>query len=201
MKKMRILIVLTVIAVMVLTACTNQNAVETEDLITTKPASSLAGNTEKLTVSESSTAAEESTTEKIESTTQKSTEPSTTEKATTTTKPTTTTKQSTTAKPTTTKASTTTTKRVTTTKKQTTTSKPTTTKKHTTTQKQTTTEEEWNCAVDGHSCKEGQIGWVNTYDEAQSKALRYIENNGISGNFRVKQCFWCGKYTATVTVR
>lgn len=100
MKEFNLFIAFIVIAVMLLTACSKQGAVETADLLsTTQPASSLAGNIEKSTVLESVTA-------KNEPTTQKTTEPSTTEKASTTAKQTTK-KQSTTAKPTTTKAATT----------------------------------------------------------------------------------------------
>lgn len=134
MKKLNLFIAFVVIAVMLLTACSKQSAVETADLLSsTKPASSLAGNTENSTVSESTTVEEESTTAKNEPTTQKAMELSTTEKASTTAKQTTK-KQSTTAKATTTKASTTST-----TKRETTTQKPTTTQKVTTT-KATTTE-------------------------------------------------------------
>ena len=124
---------------------------------------------------------------------------STTEKATETTikGKTTTTKQAvTTIK----KSVTTIKKAVATTKKKVTTKKVTTTKKQTTTKKVTTTEEEWDCNVDGHSCKVGPIGWVNSYAEAQKKALRYIDDHADSGGFRVAHCYWCDKYTAYVTL-
>lgn len=70
----------------------------------------------------------------------------------------------------------------------------------TTTKKVTTTEEVWDCNVDGHTSETGQIGWVNNFDKAQEKALRYIDENADSGNFRVEQCHICGKYTAYVTL-
>jgi len=95
----------------------------------------------------------------------------------------------------------TTTKKVTTTQKQTTTRKHTTTTKDTTTQKSTTTKDEWDCNVDGHSCNVGPIGWVNSFDVATDKALEYIAAKDASGNFRVKQCHNCGKYTAEITLR
>lgn len=95
----------------------------------------------------------------------------------------------------------TTTKKVTTTQKHTTTKKQTTTtQKQTTTKKVTTTEEEWDCNVDGHSCEVGPIGWVNSESEATDKALEYIAAHDASGNFRVRHCYWCGKYTATITL-
>ena len=93
----------------------------------------------------------------------------------------------------------------TTTRKETTTTqtKQTTTKKETTTKKVTTTEAPYFCDEGGthHSCEVGQIGWVNSYETAQNKALEYIAENNTSGNFRVKECFYCGKFTATVTLR
>lgn len=171
MKKQKILIALVVIAVVVLTACTNQNTIQTNDLVTTKPASSLVGNTEKPTVLESTTVIEESKVTKTESTTQKFTEHSTTEKATTTT-----TKQSTTAKPTTTMASTTsTTKRVTTTQKpsttkENTTNTPYTTKKVTTT-KATTTEKAFDVNY-----------WV-------SYAKNYAKSVGLKLNSSATDCW------------
>lgn len=88
----------------------------------------------------------------------------------------------------------------TTTQRQTTTQKQTTTKKQTTTQKITTTEYGWNCKVDGHTSKEGQIGWVNSYDEAVKLARNYIDQNADSGRYRIEQCHMCGKYTAYITL-
>lgn len=89
------------------------------------------------------------------------------------------------------------------TKQSTTQTKQTTTKKETTTKKVTTTEAPYFCDEGGthHSCEVGQIGWVNSYETAQNKALEYIAENNTSGNFRVKECFYCGKFTATVTLR
>lgn len=79
----------------------------------------------------------------------------------------------------------------------------TTQTKQTTTKKVTTTEAPYFCDEGGthHSCEVGQIGWVNSYETAQNKALEYIAENNTSGNFRVKECFYCGKFTATVTLR
>lgn len=85
-------------------------------------------------------------------------------------------------------------------KAQTTKQQQTTTKKQTTEKKVTTTEDEWNCNVDGHTSKTGQIGWVNSKSEATDKALEYIGNHDASGNFRVEQCHICGKYTAYITL-
>lgn len=84
--------------------------------------------------------------------------------------------------------------------KETTTKKATTTKKQTTTKKVTTTEEFWNCEIDGHTAETGQIGWVDSFDTATDKALEYIGNHNTSGNFRVVECFMCGKYTAYITL-
>lgn len=102
----------------------------------------------------------------------------------------------------------TTTKKVTTTQKSTTTQRQTTTRNQTTTQKQTTTKKvtttsaPYWCDEGGthHIVDVGPIGWCNSFDEATDKALEYISEHGDSGNFRVKQCYGCGKYTATVTI-
>lgn len=94
-----------------------------------------------------------------------------------------------------------TTKKVTTTQKSTTTQRQTTTQKSTTTKKVTITKDEWDCNVDGHSCNVGPIGWVNSFDAATDKSLEYIAAQDASGNFRVKQCHNCGKYTAEITLR
>jgi cytoskeletal protein RodZ len=122
----------------------------------------------------------------------------------------TTTKVSTTKKQTTTHIEQTT--RTSATKPQTTTTKPITTQKVTTTKKLITTKREtttkaqttkgYFCDEGGthHSCDVGPIGWVNSYDEAQQKALRYIDSHADSGNFTVEQCWYCGKYTAEVTL-
>ena len=94
----------------------------------------------------------------------------------------------------------TTTQKLTTTKRQTTTKKVTTTQKPATTKKVTTTEDDWDCNVDGHSCEVGPIGWVNSEAEATDKALEYIASHDASGNFRIRECYWCGKYTAKITL-
>lgn len=90
----------------------------------------------------------------------------------------------------------------TTNKKQTTTKRQTTTQKQTTTKKVTTTEAPYFCDEGGthHSCDVGPIGWVDSFDTATDKALEYIGNHNASGNFRVKECFFCGKYTAYITL-
>ena len=94
----------------------------------------------------------------------------------------------------------TTTQKSTTTQRQTTTKKVTTTQKPATTKKVTTTEDDWDCNVDGHSCEVGPIGWVNSEAEATDKALEYIASHDDSGNFRIRECYWCGKYTAKITL-
>ena len=94
----------------------------------------------------------------------------------------------------------TTTQKLTTTKSQTTTKKVTTTQKPATTKKVTTTEDDRDCNVDGHSCQVGPIGWVNSEAEATDKALEYIASHDASGNFRIRECYWCGKYTAKITL-
>lgn len=143
---------------------------------------------ENTTVSESTTISEEKTT-KSETTTKKSDDSDTTVRPT----------EQKSAGQTTPKKVTTTQKKATT-EKQTTTKKVTTTQKPTTTKKVTTTEEEWDCNVDGHSCKEGPIGWCNSYDEAVNKAKNYIDQNADSGGYRIEHCYWCGKYTAAITL-
>ena len=90
----------------------------------------------------------------------------------------------------------------TTTKKQTTTQKVTTTQKQTTTKKVTTTSAPYWCDEGGthHSCEVGQIGWVNSYEEASDKAYDYLGSHNVTGNFRVKQCHNCGMFTAIITL-
>ncbi len=80
--------------------------------------------------------------------------------------------------------------------------KQTTTKKVTTTKKTTTTSAPYWCDEGGthHSCEVGPIGWVSSYSEAQKKALRYIDDHADSGNFLVKECHNCGKFTAYITL-
>lgn len=183
MKKKIFLIVLSVLIIAGLTACSTAEkdiVGTTESTVTTTVAaeSTTENTTEKETV-------------KSESTTKKSNDSGTT------TKP----AEQKSAGQTTTKKVTATQKQ-TTTERQTTTKKVTTTQKPTTTKKVTTTEAPYWCDEGGthHSCDVGQIGWVNSYDEAQNKALRYIDNNADSGNFLVKECHNCGKFTAYVTL-
>lgn len=181
MKKKIFLVILSVLIIAGLTACSTANkdvAGTTESTVTTTvTAESTTENTTEKETAKSETAAKKSS------------------NSDTTTKPA---EQK--------SAGQTTTKKVTTTQQQTTTEKHTTTKKVTTTQKPTTTKKvttefEWDCNVDGHSCEVGPIGWVNSFDEATDKALEYIANHDASGNFRVMQCHMCGKYTAEITLR
>lgn len=183
MKKKIFLVILSVLIIAGLTAC----SIEKKDVegttestvITTVDAESTTENTtEKETV-------------KCESTAKKS------DDSDTTTKP----AEQKSAGQTTTKKVTTTQKQ-TTTERQTTTKKVTTTQKPTTTKKVTTTEAPYWCDEGGthHIVDVGPIGWCNSFDEATDKALEYISEHGDSGNFRGKQCYGCGKYTATVTI-
>lgn len=123
-------------------------------------------------------------TSKVETTANSTTNNQTTTKSTTTTKPTT--EKKVTQSPSTTKH-TTTTKKVTTTQKQITT-------------KPKTTEAPYFCDEGGthHSCKVGPIGWVSSYQKATDAALKYIADHDTSGNFTVEECWYCGKYTASV---
>lgn len=125
-------------------------------------------------------------TSKVETTANPTTNNQTTTKSTTTTKPTT--EKKVTQSPSTTKH-TTTTKKVTTTQKQTTT-------------KPKTTEAPYFCDEGGthHSCKVGPIGWVSSYQKATDAALKYIAEHDTSGNFTVEECWYCGKYTASVSL-
>lgn len=86
----------------------------------------------------------------------------------------------------------------TTTRKETTTTQT----KQTTTKKVTTTEAPYFCDEGGthHSCEVGQIGWTNSFENAQDLALEYISAHDTSGSYRVKQCFYCGKFTASVVL-
>lgn len=122
-------------------------------------------------------------TSKVETTANPTTNNQTTTKSTTTTKPTT--EKKVTQSPSTTK--------------HTTTKKATTTQKQTTT-KPKTTEAPYFCDEGGthHSCKVGPIGWVSSYQKATDAALKYIANHDTSGNFTVEECWYCGKYTASV---
>ena len=133
------------------------------------------------------------------------TKPSTTVTTTTTTIATTQAATTTTTQPQTTKDEITSTTTHATTKPTTTKPKPTT-EKATTTQKVTTTkattEPPYFCDEGGthHSCKVGPIGWTSSFDEAEQKALRYIDDHADSGSFRVTQCQYCGKYSANITL-
>lgn len=103
--------------------------------------------------------------------------------------------ETTTKKPTLTRATTT----VATTEIKLTTTQKETTKRVTITEKVITTEA-YFCDEGGthHSCNVGVIGWVSSYEEAQDKALEYIADHDASGNFRVEECFYCGKFTCWV---
>lgn len=153
------------------------------------------------TISDSKTVANTTVVTSVESTTEEKMESeTTTEKASgseITTKPT---EQKSAGQTTTKKV--TTTQKSTTTERQTTTKKVTTTQKQTTTKKVTTTSAPYWCDEGGthHIVDVGPIGWCSSYDEAQNKALRYIDNNADSGSFRVMQCYGCGLYTADVTL-
>lgn len=172
MRKNIVILVAIIAAYMV--ACSNVNTVKTVESTTVISSVS----TENVSVE----------TTKVISTTVKNT----TEKE---TKAQTTKAKTTTQKPATTRATTT----VETTKSEPKTTKATTTKRVTTTKKATTTEA-YFCDEGGtqHSCSVGPIGWVNSFDEAVDASLEYISDHDTSGNFRVKECFYCGKFTASV---
>ncbi|MGN0488163.1 MAG: hypothetical protein ACI4HO_02745 [Ruminococcus sp.] len=188
MKSKYVLIILTVILILCsVTACSLVQRESGENTLESAPETIM--NTAESVSETQTTNVTEKTSETTENKKKETTGSST---ATTTEK-----KENTTTAKTTTKSAT---KQSTTQTKQTTTKKETTTKKVTTTKKITTTEEVWDCNVDGHTSETGQIGWVNSFDEAQEKALGYIDENADSGNFRVEQCHICGKYTAYVTL-
>lgn len=165
----------------------------TEQTAETSSALPVAENT---TVSESTTISDKEKSESETTVKQNSNSETTTKPAEqksvgqTTTKKVTTTQKQTTAKT------------QTTTKKQTTTQKVTTTQKQTTTKKVTTTSAPYWCDEGGthHSCEVGQIGWVNSYEEASDKAYDYLGSHNVTGNFRVKQCHNCGMFTAIITL-
>lgn len=199
MKKLQIMLVLFVLVAM-LVGCSNavsQKQVDEGDKTVSFSANNLTTESNSEIVTQSSTSTTKNTTMELKelSTTVATTHESTTKAETTTKKPTTTkaTTQSTTHKQTTT-----TTKQSTTKPKETTTKKPTTTKQTT-----TNANKPYFCDEGGthHSCDVGQIGWVNSYEAAQDKALEYIADHNTSGNFRVNECFYCGKFTASVTLR
>ncbi len=187
MKSKYVLIILTVILIMCsVTACSLVQRESGENTLESAPETIM--NTAESVSETQTTNVTEKTSETTENKKKETTDSST---ATTTEK-----KENTTTAKTTTKSA----PKQTTTKKATTTQKQTTTKNVATTKKVTTTEEVWDCNVDGHTSETGQIGWVNNFDKAQEKALRYIDENADSGNFRVEQCHICGKYTAYVTL-
>lgn len=176
MKKKILFIILSVLIIAGLTACSTvskDTVATTESTVTT--AESVQTTAEKTTASETTTKKENSSVTTTKPTEQKSAGQTTTRKVTTTQK-------STTA--------------------QATTKKVTTTKKQTTTKKATTTAAPYWCDEGGthHSCDVGQIGWCNSYDEASEKAYDYLGSHNVTGNFRVKQCYGCGKFTAVITI-
>lgn len=171
------LIVTIVIAAMLIAGCGNSNNADNKTTVNESLAvSSSVGNTENNNseiVKENQSSTEVATTELTTAettTTQKATQSNTTTKSAT--------KQSTTQ------------------------TKQTTTKKETTTKKVTTTEAPYFCDEGGthHSCEVGQIGWTNSFENAQDLALEYISAHDTSGSYRVKQCFYCGKFTASVVL-
>lgn len=184
MTKNRIIIMATIIMTVaaILVGC-NQSEKVSE--ISTKKNTTLETATVQETNQASVDATVNSTTTAVESTTMKKTNQKE--------------KESSTAKVTTTHKSKV--ANTTTTTKKTTTSTKSTAKKETTTKKVTTTKAAYWCDEGGshHLDNVGQIGWVNSEDEATEKALRYIENNADSGGFRVNQCP-CGKWTAYITL-
>lgn len=193
MKKKILFIMLSVLIIADLTAC----SVISEDKVSTTESTVFSTTkTESTTekgITESETTTRKSESSEITTTTtrpaeQKSSGQTTTKKVTATQNQTTTQKQ-------TVVQSQTTTQKVTTTQKQ------NVTQKQTTTKKVTTTVAPYWCDEGGthHSCNVGPIGWVNSYDEAEKKALEYAGQNGDSGNFLVKECHNCGKFTAYVT--
>lgn len=176
-KSKSIFIICLALLIAVFSGCSSKENYSESQTQTSTTVVTTAETTEEKTVSESTTEQEsssESTTKTIE---QKSAGQTTEKKVTTTQKQTTT-------------------------KSQTTTKKVTTTKKQTTTKKVTTTATPYWCDEGGshHIVEAGPIGWCDSFDEATDKALEYISEHGDSGNFRVKQCYGCGKYTATVTI-
>lgn len=178
------LIATIVIAAMLIAGCGNSNNADNKTTVNESLAvSSSVGNTEN-------------SNSEIVKENQSSTDVTTTELTTaeTTTRKETTTTQKATQSKTTTKSAT---------KQSTTQTKQTTTKKETTTKKVTTTEAPYFCDEGGthHSCEVGQIGWTNSFEKAQDLALEYISAHDTSGSYRVKQCFYCGKFTAIVTLR
>ena len=177
------LIATIVIAAMLIAGCGNSNNADNKTTVNESLAvSSSVGNTENSN--------SEIVKENQSSTDVTTTEPTTAE---TTTRKETTATQKATQSNTTTKSAT---------KQSTTQTKQTTTKKETATKKVTTTEAPYFCDEGGthHSCEVGQIGWTNSFENAQDLALEYISAHDTSGSYRVKQCFYCGKFTASVVL-
>lgn len=177
------LIATIVIATMLIAGYGNSNNVDNKTTVNESLAvSSSVGNTENSN--------SEIVKENQSSTDVTTTEPTTAE---TTTRKETTATQKATQSNTTTKSAT---------KQSTTQTKQTTTKKETATKKVTTTEAPYFCDEGGthHSCEVGQIGWTNSFENAQDLALEYISAHDTSGSYRVKQCFYCGKFTASVVL-
>lgn len=171
------LIATIVIAAMLIAGCGNSNNADNKTTVNESLAvSSSVGNTENSN--------SEIVKENKSSTEVTTTEPTTAE---TTTRKETTATQKTTQSNTTTKSAT---------------KQSTTQTKQTTTKKVTTTEAPYFCDEGGthHSCEVGQIGWTNSFENAQDLALEYISAHDTSGSYRVKQCFYCGKFTASVVL-
>ncbi len=192
MKKRILFIMLSVLIIASLTACSvkSESAIGTTE--STVFSTTNAESTTEKGITESETTTLKSESSEITTTTtrpaeQKSSGQTTTKKVTTTQNQTTTQKQ-------TVVQSQTTTQKVTT-------QKQNVTQRQTTTKKVTTTVAPYWCDEGGthHSCNVGPIGWVNSYDEAEKKALEYAGQNGDSGNFLVKECHNCGRFTAYVT--
>ncbi|MGN0515784.1 hypothetical protein [Eubacterium sp.] len=171
------LIAIIVIAAMLIAGCGNSNNADNKTTVNESLAvSSSVGNTEN---SNSEIVKENQSSTEITTT-----EPTTAE---TTTRKETTTTQKATQSNTTTKSAT---------------KQSTTQTKQTTTKKVTTTEAPYFCDEGGthHSCEVGQIGWTNSFENAQDLVLEYISAHDTSGSYRVKQCFYCGKFTASVVL-
>lgn len=170
----RYIVILVAIIAACMVACSNVNTVEIVESTTV-----ISSVSKEIT----SVATTKTTSTTVKNTTERETKTQTTKAKTTT------------QMPTTTRATTI----VETTKSKPKTTKATTTKRVTTTKRATTTEA-YFCDEGGthHSCSVGPIGWVNSYEEAQDKALEYIADHDTSGNFRVEECFYCGKFTASV---
>lgn len=171
------LVAMIVIAAMLIAGCGNSNNADDKTTVNESLAvSSSVGNTEN---------SNSEIVKEIQSSTEVTTTKPTT--AETTTRKETTTTQKATQSNTTTKSAT---------------KQSTTQTKQTTTKKVTTTEAPYFCDEGGthHSCEVGQIGWTNSFENAQDLALEYISAHDTSGSYRVKQCFYCGKFTASVVL-